>query len=163
MLDLSNQFRSNFTDRINISQECAYYILVRVYQVFTELLPFDEMCTGHSRSISSNKEQFLSKYLLWGIHHFSDVSNYPCSAGIFSEFPSPCLFLFSEDMSKFVYEENAQSQVLLSVIYKAFENVVGPAFLLFIHLSKTGRIMLSPVAGGRCPPFFVRSISPRLC
>ena len=34
---------------------------------------------------------------------------------------------------------------------------------VFIRPSKTGRIMLSPVTGGRRPPSFVRSISPRLC
>ena len=32
----------------------------------------------------------------------------------------------------------------------------------FIRPLKTGRIMLSPVAGGQRPPFFVRSISPTL-
>ena len=35
--------------------------------------------------------------------------------------------------------------------------------LVFIRPWKTVRIMLSPVAGGWRPPFFVWSISPRLC
>ena len=34
----------------------------------TELLPFDEICTYYSRSIPCNKEQFLGKELLGGIH-----------------------------------------------------------------------------------------------
>ena len=45
-----------------------------VHLVFSELLPFDEICTGHYRLILSNKDQFLGQELLRGgkegVHHF---------------------------------------------------------------------------------------------
>ena len=44
------------------------------------------------------------------------------------------------------------------------ENTGNQHFLLFIRPSKTGRIMGSPVVSGQAAsPFFVWSISPRLC
>ena len=55
---LLDKFRSNSTNRLNFLQRCAYYTLV------TELLPFDEISTGHSRLILCDKEQFLGKELL---------------------------------------------------------------------------------------------------
>ena len=63
-------FCSNFTDRPNMYCRYAYYILETVHWVFTELLPFDEIFTGHSRSEHRNKDiQFLGKELFGGIYN----------------------------------------------------------------------------------------------
>ena len=57
-----------------------------------------------------------------------------------------------------------QVLVFTCLHYRSFEKIVGNGeialdeqFLLFIRPSKTGRIMLSPVAGRWRPPFFVRA------
>ena len=40
-----------------------------VHCVFTELLPFDEICTGHFRSVLCNKEQLLVLYQFASQNH----------------------------------------------------------------------------------------------
>ena len=55
---LLHRFCSDFTDKPNISKDVHIICWSWFIEFFTELLPFDEICTGHSRSRLCNTEQF---------------------------------------------------------------------------------------------------------